>query len=262
MAAEVTGVDDAGERLAVGNGLGLNILRLRGKDEAVHRVLVLGGVVAVMPVGGQSDGLAVPFGSDGCAVGGHGTDDAVGIGDEEGAPEAEAGIAVLIVRTTAQFCGGFFDRGRREDRNLTFARDVGGDLEDVHAASGEDGGGEELHLLAIAGGRASELDDRLAADLRDGRLRGLRFGRGLRLVAAAGEGGEDCQSEGRGNESLSNRHGIRLRENRISKRFLKRPHSTPGTAPSRLLQSRCGCDHESRFGWVCAGSAEPACGRV
>ena len=42
--------------------------------------------------------------------------------------------------------------------------------------------GEELHLLAVAGSGAGELNDRLAADLRDGRLCGL----------AASGAGWDC----------------------------------------------------------------------
>jgi hypothetical protein len=53
----------------------------------------------------------VPFGDHGFAVGRERTDDAVGIGHEEGAAEGEAGVAVLV-RGSAVECGcGVFDGG-------------------------------------------------------------------------------------------------------------------------------------------------------
>src|SRR5581483_7405383 len=103
------------------------------------------------------------------------------------AAEGEAGVAILVGGTAVEGLSGLFNRGRRENRNLTLAGNVGRDLEDVHAASRENSGGEELHALAVAGSGACDLHDRQAADLRGGwlrRLTGLGCGRGLGLFAA------------------------------------------------------------------------------
>jgi hypothetical protein len=105
----------------------------------------------------------------------------------------------------------------RRGSGSPLAGNIGGDLKDVHAAPGEDSGGEELHALAVAGGGACDLDDGLAADLRHGRLRGLRGGlrRGLGLLTA-GKEGDEGQSEGRDNELDSIRHDG---ESPVAKRF-------------------------------------------
>ena len=156
----------------------------------------LGAGIFALPVCGQGEGLAVPGSGDGLAVGRELAADAVGVGNQEGSAEGEALVAVGIVGAAIEGGVGFVEAGGEEDGGFALAGDVGRHLEEVHAASGQDGGGEEFRLSAAAGRRALQLDDILTADL--GSSRSFRhFGSGsLRLLAACSKEcgrSDDCK---------------------------------------------------------------------
>ncbi len=96
VAAEVAGMDDAGDLLAAGDVFYGDVVGFGLEDEPVHGVALGAGKFADI-VGGQSDGVALPLGGEGLAVGGELAANAVGIGNEEGRAEAVAEIAVGIV---------------------------------------------------------------------------------------------------------------------------------------------------------------------
>src|SRR5271157_985790 len=190
-------MDGARDSLSIGRRLGLHVVRLRGEDQAVHGVRLGPGILA-LPVSREGDRLALPFRRDGFAVGRKLAAAAVGIRHEERSAKAKRSIAVLIVGAAVELGGSIGKRRRREHLNLALARNIGGDLEDIHAPAGEHGGGDELRLLAVTGGLALKLDDVLTANLLWRRSScGLRLSRGYRWgggLFAAGDG----EKRGRG----------------------------------------------------------------
>ena len=96
VAAEVAGMNHAGDLLAAGDGLFRDVVGLGLEDEAVHGVALGAGQLADV-VGGQRDGVALPLGGEGLAVGGELAANAVGIGNEERRAQPIAEIAVGVV---------------------------------------------------------------------------------------------------------------------------------------------------------------------
>ncbi len=130
----------------------------------MHGVALGGGQLADV-VGGQGKRVALPLGGQGLAVGRELAANPVGVGNKEGRAKPVTQIAVRVVVHVQHFLG-FVQVGGHEHVDVALAGEVGGDLQDLHAATGQDGDAGELRL-AGAHGFAGEGDDFLAADLGD-----------------------------------------------------------------------------------------------
>ena len=115
VAAKVAGVNDAGDLLAAGDVLHVYVVGLGLEDEPVHGVALGAGQFADV-VGRQGDGVALPLGGEGLAVGGELAANAVGIGNQEGRAEAVAEIAVGVIVHVEHFFGRRPGRARPEHR--------------------------------------------------------------------------------------------------------------------------------------------------
>jgi hypothetical protein len=122
------------------------------------------------------------------------------------------------VGVTGEKLGGVIKAGRGEERGFATAGNPGSDLEQVHAATGEQSGGEKFRRPAIAAAAAGEVDDILAADLRrllDGHL-GFDGGVVGSFVSEASGHGEEKhtgsgEDEERGNSVDGHRSPILVR---------------------------------------------------
>ena len=110
MAAEISGVDDARYRLSIRGGLGLQVFHLGLGNQSVYRhhrsARVLAGKICR-----ESQRVAAPLGDDRLAVRRAFANDAVGVGNQKGAPEAEGSVAQLIFARAGKLTCGFLDRG-------------------------------------------------------------------------------------------------------------------------------------------------------
>ena len=162
VAAEVSGVDYAGDLFAAGNLFDLNVVGFCLEDEAVHGVALGGGQLADV-VGGESNGVAVPLCGEGFAVCRELAANPVGVRNEEGRAEPVTEVAMgVIVDVEHLFCAG--EIGRGDDVDVALAGEVGGDLDDFHAAAGGERDAGELGCGGAFGG-AGERDYLLATDL-------------------------------------------------------------------------------------------------
>jgi hypothetical protein len=129
----------------------------------VHGVALGRGQFADV-VGRQSDGVALPLRGQGLAVGGKLAANPVRVRRQEGRAQAVAKIAdsVVIVHVEHLLGGGQIGRGQHVD--VALAGEVGGDLQNLHAAAGRNGDAGELGLGG-ADSFAGEGDYLLAADL-------------------------------------------------------------------------------------------------
>ena len=105
-------------------------------------------------VGRQREGVAFPLGGQGLAVGRELAANAVGIGNQESRAEPVAEIAVgVVVHVEHLFCAGQVGRGQHVD--VAFAGEVGGDLDQFHAAARSEGDAGEFGRGRADGGAVS-----------------------------------------------------------------------------------------------------------
>ena len=131
----------------------------------MHGVALGGGFPADV-VGRQGDRVALPLCSQGLAVGGELAANPVGVGSQEGRAQPVAEIAEAVIVHIEHLLG-IGEGGRHEHIHVALAGEVGGDLQDLHAAAGQDCDAGELRLGRAHGGAAKD-DDLLAADLGGG----------------------------------------------------------------------------------------------
>ena len=127
--------------------------------------VALGARQAADVVGRQRDGVALPLGGQRLAVGRELAANAVGVGNQEGRAQPVAQVAVGVVVHVEHLLGAG-QVGRGQHVHVALAGEVGGDLQNLHAAAGSEGDAGELRLGGADGG-AGESDDLLAADLGD-----------------------------------------------------------------------------------------------
>jgi len=161
VAAKVAGVDDTGDFLAARDVFYGDVIGLRLEDKTVHGMALSGGKSADV-IGREGEGMALPLGGEGLAVGGELAADPVRVGDQERRTEPVAEVAIGVVVLIEHFlCSGQVGRGK--DIHVAFAGEVGGDLQDFHAASGQDGDAGEFGFGGACG-LAADGHDLLAAD--------------------------------------------------------------------------------------------------
>jgi hypothetical protein len=191
VSVKVAAMDDTGDTAAVCRLLHLQVFDLGLQDQAVHGValcLRLGADV----VGGQGDGVALPFGGEGFAVCGELAADAVGIGEQESRAQAVAEIAVGCV-VLIEHLGGVFQAGRGQYVHCAFAGEECGDLLDLKPTAWEQGDGGELRLGGARCGLARNGDGLHSVHFWSGGLLGL--GHSAKYTGGDGQYCEcDCKS--------------------------------------------------------------------
>ena len=95
VAAKISRVDDAGDRLPVRSGLRLKIFHLSLRNQAVDCNCSSAGLLAGK-VRRQRECVAAPLRDHRFAIGGRFAQDAVGIGNQEGSSKTEGQVAQLI----------------------------------------------------------------------------------------------------------------------------------------------------------------------
>ena len=155
----VDGVEDCLGKASVGAGLGLD-----GGGGLMDEETAEGsGGGGLNDIGGEVENLSLPGDGGAFTVDGGDAGEVSCPGDEEGCAVDEARLALAVVVEPAHGAGSVGERGGVEEVDLAEAGDKGFDLEDVHAATGEEGGGEELWLSGVWGLGAGEDDGGLAA---------------------------------------------------------------------------------------------------
>ncbi len=135
MAAKVAGMDHAEDLLAAGNLLDADFVGLGLEDEPVHGVALGGGQVADV-VGRQGERVALPLGGQRLAVGRELAANPVGVGNQEGRAQPVTEIAVVVIVHVEHLLGAG-QIGRGQHIHIALAGEVGGDLQDFHAAAGQ-----------------------------------------------------------------------------------------------------------------------------
>ena len=162
VAAEVAGVNDARDFFAAVDVLFGYVVGFGLQYEAVHGMTLCTGILADI-VCRQGDGVALPLCGEGLAVGRELAANAIGIGHEERRAEPVGKIPIGVVFIVEHFLSACQVR-RGEDVDVSATGEVGGDLEQFHAAPRHDRDAGEFRP-GLAGDSARESDNLLAADL-------------------------------------------------------------------------------------------------
>src|ERR1700689_445272 len=122
MAAEISGMDDAGYCLSV--RADLEVFHFGLGNQSMNRDYPAAGLLTGK-ICRERQGVAPPLRDDRLAIGRGFAQDAVGVGNQEGASEANGPEAELIAAGASQLARRFLDGGGIEKRYLPLARDGG-----------------------------------------------------------------------------------------------------------------------------------------
>lgn len=122
------------------------------------------GSLFVSTAGGEGQQVMSPAGLDVVAVGRGFAGDAICIGQQNSAAHGVVERAVKVCTLSIELGAGIVQRWRLQQRGGALAGQIGRNLEDIHAASGQQRGGEKLGQNAVIGLGAREYNRLLATD--------------------------------------------------------------------------------------------------